>query len=116
TPRVTRSMTSYQAGELVLIDFPFTAGSQSKPRPGLVLLDSGDADVLVARVTTQPANTPYDVPLGDWQQAGLLAPSLVRLHKLATLAKARVQRRLGMLTATDRQAVGTVLQQLDVGW
>lgn len=109
-------MTSYQAGELVLIDFPFTAGSQTKSRPALVLLDAGDADVLVARITTQAGNTPYDVPLGDWQQAGLLAASFVRLHKLATLAKARIQRRLGMLTVADRQQVKVVLQQFAAGW
>jgi mRNA interferase MazF len=81
---------NYQAGDLVLVDFPFTASDPCKPRPALVLLDAGDADVLLARVTTQPHNTRFDVSLSCWKQAGLLAPSTVRLHKLATLAKSRV--------------------------
>jgi mRNA interferase MazF len=68
-------MTNYQAGELLLVDFPLTTTGTGKPRPALVVLDSGDADVLLARVTTQSHNSPFDVPILAWQQAGLLAPS-----------------------------------------
>jgi mRNA interferase MazF len=74
------STISYQAGDVVLVDFPFTVSGQGKPRPALVILDTGDADVLLARVTTQSRATPYDVTLAGWAQAGLLAPSIVRLH------------------------------------
>jgi mRNA interferase MazF len=110
------STINYQAGELVLIDFPFTTGAQSKVRPALVLLDSGDADVLVARITTQSVTTLYDVPLTDWQQAGLLAPSAVRLHKLVTSAKHRVNRVLGRLTPGDHQKISAVLMQTFGAW
>jgi mRNA interferase MazF len=96
------STTNYQSGDLVLVDFPFTTSGAGKPRPALVILDTGDADVLVARVTTQSHGSAYDVPLAGWQPAGLLAPSFVRLHKLATLAKSRIQKHLGSLNATDR--------------
>jgi mRNA interferase MazF len=109
-------MTSYQNGDLVLVNFPFTASGPGKPRPALVLLDAGDADLVLARVTTQPRSTPYDVPLAGWQQAGLLAPSTVRLHKLATLAKSRVRQHLGALDATDRQQVAAVLRQIAASW
>lgn len=77
-------MTNYQIGDLLLVDFPLTASGPGKPRPALVILDSGDADVLLARVTTRSHGSPFDVPIAAWQQAGLLAPSFVRLHKLAT--------------------------------
>jgi mRNA interferase MazF len=110
------STTSYQAGDVVLVDFPFTVSGPGKPRPALVILDTGDADVLLARVTTQPRATPYDVTLAGWQHAGLLAPSIVRLHKLATLAKTRVQRHLGTLDPNDRQQVAAVLQQIAATW
>jgi mRNA-degrading endonuclease toxin of MazEF toxin-antitoxin module len=110
------SMTSFQAGELVLVDFPFTASGPSKPRPALVILDTGDADVLLARVTTQPHSGSYDVPLAGWQHAGLLAPSIVRLHKLATLAKTRVRKRLGTLDAPDRQSIAAALRQITAAW
>jgi hypothetical protein len=51
--------------------------------------------VVVARITTQLHPTPCDVLLTDWQSAGLLAPSMVRLHKLATPEKGFVHRALG---------------------
>ena len=110
------STINYQAGELLLMDFPFTTGTQFKARPALVLLDAGDADLLVARITSQSVGTSYDVSLTDWRQAGLLSPSSVRLHKLVTSAKFRVIRVLGRLEPGDRQKVSTVLQQLFGAW
>lgn len=109
-------MTTYQTGDLLLVDFPMTSSGPGKPRPALVILDNGDADVVLARVTTQPRNTPYDVPIADWKKSGLLAPSIVRLHKIATVAKARVQRVLGTLQANDRQQIRAVLQQIAATW
>ena len=66
------------------------------------MLDTGDADILLARVTTQLQTGPFDIHLTNWQQAGLLAPSVVRVHKLASIAKSRIQKRLGALTSVDR--------------
>ena len=109
-------MINYQPGDLVLVDFPFTVSGPGKPRPALVILDTGDADVLLARLTTQPQSTTFDMIISGWQHAGLLAPSTVRLHKLATLAKSRVRRRLGTLDSNDRQQVGLVLQRIAATW
>jgi mRNA interferase MazF len=109
-------MTNYRIGELLLVDFPFTASGASKPRPALVILDSGDADVLLARVTTQSRGSSNEVVIIGWQQAGLLAPSVVRLDKLATLAKSRVHKQLGTLDSSDHQKVAAGLRQLISGW
>src|SRR5271156_2151916 len=102
------SMTSYQTGDLILVDFPFAGGKQVKTRPALVILDTGDADVVAARVTTQAVSAPQDVPISDWQGAGLLAASIVRLHKLATLEKSLVPRILGRLPPADPMQVSAV--------
>jgi mRNA interferase MazF len=110
------SMTTYQPGDILLVNFPFSGSAQRKARPALVVLDTGDADILVARVTTQGYQTPHDVPVTDWQKAGLLAPSVVRLHKLATIEKALVQRRLGAVQPADRQAIASVLRQFFKNW
>ncbi len=96
-------------GEVVLLTFPFTDASGAKRRPALVLLDAGDEDVVVARITSSPALSEFDVRLQGWQDAGLLLPSTVRLHKLATLEKRLVTRTLGALSADDRAAVTEVL-------
>ena len=105
------STTSYEKGDVLLVSFPYAGDAQSKNRPALVILDTGDADVVVARVTTQIHRSPFDVPVAGWQAAGLLAPSSVRIHKLATLEKSLVRRRLGSLEAPDRQRVAAVLRQ-----
>jgi mRNA interferase MazF len=83
-----------------------------KRRPALVLLDTGDSDVLVARITGQLTQTQFDVELQEWQQAGLRLPSVVRLHKLATLEKRLVERSLGRLRETDLQQVQVTLSRL----
>jgi len=105
-------MMLFESGELVLLAFPFSSGAAIKQRPALVLADTGDLDLLVARVTTQVHDSIYDVPIQDWKQAGLLAPSIVRVHKLATLEKSLVQRKLGRLTPADLSAVRTGLHTI----
>jgi mRNA interferase MazF len=109
-------MTTYQPGDLVLVGFPFVGSSTIMDRPALVILDTGDNDLLVARVTTKVYSTPHDVVINGWQTTGLLAPSWVRLHKLATLAKALVRRTLGRLSQADLQNVSTVMQRVYGTW
>jgi mRNA interferase MazF len=105
-------MQNYRFGEIVLLKFPFVEQEEAKRRPALVLLDAGDADILAARITSQDVNTEYDVVLAQWKQSGLLIPSVVRLHKMATLQKKLVERRLGILTQEDLLNVQAKLQQI----
>jgi len=105
-------MQNYRPGEIVLLSFPFADTITAKRRPALVLLDTGDEDIVVARVTSQVAQGPFDVELVEWQGAGLLLPSVVRVHKVATLETRLVERRLGTLTADDWTRVQAVIQQL----
>jgi mRNA interferase MazF len=109
-------MTNYRPGDLLLVDFPFTSSGSGKPRPAMLILDTGDADVLLARVTTQTQGSPFDVPITAWQGAGLLAPSTVRLHKLATIAKSRVRKQLGSVQSSDKQSIAGVLGQIISSW
>ena len=78
--------------------------------------DTGNADVVVARVTTQMYQTDHDVSITGWQGSGLLAPSVVRLHKLATLEKGLIRRRLGHLQPADRQRISALMQQVYGAW
>jgi mRNA interferase MazF len=70
----------------------------------------------VARVTTQLYGTRYDVTVADWQISGLLAPSVVRLHKLATLNQSLFGRVLGHVSATDRRRIGAVMRSIYGRW
>ena len=94
-------MTTYQSGEILLVALPFTDGTTTKLRPVLVLLDTRDEDIVVARVTSQITRTDFDIEIIEWQQAGLVRPSVVRLHKVNTIEKRLFARHLGILTFND---------------
>lgn len=105
-------MENYDVGDTLLLRFPFSNQENTKRRPALVVLDAGDDDVLVARITTHDFKTKYDIAIKEWKQAGLKAPSVVRLHKLATLEKSLVDRKLGSLSADDLKAVRSLYEKL----
>jgi mRNA interferase MazF len=52
----------------------------------------------------------------DWQGVGLLAASVVRLHKLATLERTLVARVLGRLSTGDRVLVATAMRRVYGAW
>ncbi len=108
-------MKQYVVGDVLLVAFPFTSGG-AKRRPALVLADTGDNDVLVARITSSQVQTQYDTLLQDWQSAGLLSPSVVRADKLATLEKTLIERRLGSLTHDDISSVAVALRTVLTDW
>jgi mRNA interferase MazF len=105
-------MQQYSFGAIVLLAFPFSNSMGAKRRPALVLLDTGDQDIVVARVTSQAVRSPFDVNIVAWQQAGLLLASIVRVDKLATLEKRLIERQMGSLNDDDRNRVRAALQQL----
>ena len=102
----------FSPGELVLLSFPFTDETAAKQRPALILYDAGDDDLVVARVRSQRARTDLDVPIGRWQTAGLLAASITRLHKLATVEKRLVRKKLGRLDDADWSTAQVALKRI----
>src|SRR5690242_4479119 len=94
-------MFDYRSSEVILMAFPFMAGTEAKRQLTLVLLDTGDEDVVVVPITSQIYHAKYDVVLVEWQQAGLKLPSVARVHKPITTDKRLVERRVGMLSAGD---------------
>ena len=103
---------SYRPGEIVLLQFPFSDAAGMRRRPTLVMLDTGDEDIVVARVTSHVVRDEFDIDVIDWESARLLLPSIVRVHKLATIEKTLVERRLGMLSDSDWVRVQESVQRL----
>ena len=102
---------SFSPGDVLLVPVMFSDGSGQKKRPVVVVHDGGDADLLVAPVTSQAARSAHDVLVANWQRAGLRLPSIVRLEKLATVEKTTVVRRMGQLAPDDWEKAKTVLKQ-----
>lgn len=105
-------MANYHYGDIVLLDFPYSEQRVSKRRPAIVLLQDGDRDVLVARVTSKVYDGPTEIALRDWRDAGLNVPSRVRLTKLAIVGEFDVVRYVGKITENDQVEVIASLQRL----
>lgn len=105
-------MTSYEFGDIVLVAFPQSGTSQRKRRPALVVLDIGDADVVLAPITSRERSGRGDYKLRDWSAGGLLRESWVRLAKIACLEKRDITRRVGRLADVDRDALNALWQAL----
>jgi mRNA interferase MazF len=94
-------------GEIWLAEIPFTDGSASKIRPVLILwLDA--ADCVVAAVTSAPPRSASDVPLGNWQSAGLRVSSTVRLSRLDCLEQILLLKKLGKISPNDSERIKQV--------
>ena len=105
-------MTSYNFGDIVLIGFPHTDLQGISKRPAIVLYDSGDQDVLLARITTQEYTTETDYRILDWQKSGLVTESYIRLGKQATIEKRFIIRKLGTLEAKDIEVLKSILKRM----
>lgn len=90
-------MIVFSFGDIVLLKFPFTDGAKQKKRPALVIRDTEDNDIIVCRITSEFYRTKFDFEINHWQECGLKLPSIVRLHKIATLNKTLVERKIGSL-------------------
>jgi hypothetical protein len=73
------------------------------------------ADVIVAMVTSSRRRfdvpTTGDVVLDDWQEAGLLRPSVVRAGRLLVVEVPLLSARLGALSSRDLLAVDSGLKE-----
>ena len=101
-------MNTYTIGEILLCSFPFSNG-QIKKRPALVVLDYGDKDVLVTRITSHIPQSMFDYRIIEWQKAGLLLPSTVRASKITFLDKTYIERSLGLLEQSDIETFKPIL-------
>ncbi len=99
------STIDFKLGEIILVQFPKTDNDSSIKRPAVVLLDTGDEDVVLARITTHPVRGKGDLAVEDWKECGLLAESTIRLSKIATLSKTLINRKLGKLTEKNDRAL-----------
>lgn len=108
---------TFEAGDVVVVPFPFTDRSTTKRRPALVLSNAHTFNrpvahsVLAMITSTQHSRWPLDVEITDLDAAGLPASSVVRM-KLFTLDNQLVLRKAGALAEEDRQEVSGAIRAL----
>jgi len=104
-------MTKYKFGDVVLVVFNQTDGNK-KQRPVLVVLDTGDDDVVLAPITTTERKSKGDYKIKNWKQSGLLLESWVRLAKIACLSKSDIHKRLGIFSVGDNKQIVSIWNKL----
>lgn len=121
TPATTTSRTSLgdrrlDRGEIHLGPFLYSDLAGSKRRPVCVVsvpVYNAGPDVLVAMINSgNRVTSPRlgDVVLKDWQQAGLLRPSVVRAGRLQVIERRFLAAQRGVLSAADLAAVDQALK------
>lgn len=97
---------------IVLVPFPFDDFSASKVRPALCLTaETGKFNHIIiafisSKIPDELAESDIIVEKGSeyWEGTGLVVDSVIRLHKVVTIPKSLIKRRLGsinMLTAFE---------------
>ena len=105
-------MDKLNFGDIVLLKFPFTDGKTYKRRPALIINDFNDGDVIVCRITSQIYNTQNDIFIDNWENCGLKLPSVIRVHKLATLDKDIVENVMGKVDNSTKEKVQLIITRL----
>jgi len=88
-------------GILFFLHFPFTNQAEIKKRPALVILDSEDDDLIVARITSQITREKFEYEIISWKNSGLLLPSVIKLNKIATIEKSLILKKLRKLNNSE---------------
>ncbi len=107
-------------GDIVLVDFPFPAGTGSKMRPGLIVQNDNNssrlANTIIAAITStthrsdQPTQLLIAVSTAEGQQSGLLFDSVVTCENLATIDKQLIRRTIGKLPPATMDKVNDCLK------
>jgi mRNA interferase MazF len=100
---------SCSRNDVVLLPIPFTDLSSSKVRPAIVVgHGSWPGDLFVVPVTSQLSNA--DLPLNDWQAAGLNVASGIK-GQICTVEDRLVRKVVGSISNADRGALDAQLRQ-----
>jgi len=111
------STTLYNVGDVVLVRFPFTNLKASKKRPAVIISNhryqQSRPDVILVAITSQFKNqsTVGEYCLQDWQQAGLLKPSLIK-PLIATLEQNQIVKVMGKLSDVDHDGLNRAIQSI----
>lgn len=105
-------MEKLKFGEVVLLRFPFTDGTSLKRRPALVIHESNDGDVIVCRITSKMYHSDFDIEIENLDKTGLKLPSVIRVHKIATLEKNLVELKMGQIENELKARVRSAINSL----
>ncbi len=92
-------MERFVAGEIVVLDFPFSDLRRFKRRPALIIKIPGGEDLIICQITATSKEKSFEIPLinKDFDKGGLKKDSFVRIDKITTLKNTRIKYKIGSL-------------------
>lgn len=112
-------MATYLQGDIVLIPFPFSNLSNSKPRPAIIISNSRvnkTQDIILAQITSNIQNDEFSFPINDKIVTNPLRENCeIRCHKLFTASKEIVLRKISSLKDSNYDKVKLVIDTLIKG-
>ena len=109
-------MGTFAAGQVVLVQFPFSDLTASKLRPAVVLAEAGRGDWILCQITSKSYSDSRAVSLdaGDFASGSLRVASYARPAKLFTAHFSLISNQVGELQAAKfsgvRDAVVRMIQ------
>jgi len=105
---------------IVLVPFPFDDFSISKVRPSICLTSEiGEYNhVIIAFISSRIPDNLIESDLllrkksKDFEGTGLVFDSVIRLHKIVTIPKSLIKRKLGNINKTLEENIKTKLRDL----
>ena len=102
----------YRKGDIVWVDFPFTDGSQSKPRPAMIISNSkvnrtGDYLLIMITSKIKKDNLSVEMKNSDYHNKPLEIRSFIRLHKIFIINETLI---LGKKTSVKKDFYSKILQ------
>ncbi len=112
-------MTTFEAGQVVLVHYPFTDLLSTKKRPAVIVSPNPYAEQhgdIVAIALTGQRQPRADLAISDWKAAGLIKPTWVK-PIIGTLSTSLIERVLGRVQDVDGKAIRAAIEQLlDARW
>jgi len=107
-------MTEYNRGDVVLVSFVFPDETGVKRRPAVIVSSDayhrGRQEAIIAAITSRTDRILVgDHPVTEWQEAGLLFPS-VATGIIRTIKQGMIARQLGVMPKADMEAIDSGLR------
>jgi mRNA interferase MazF len=107
-------MGSFAAGQVVLVDFPFSDLTSSKVRPAVVLAEAGKGDWLLCQITSKTYADGNAIQIADPDvlNGSLHQTSFARPGKLFTAHASLINRVIGALADVKFAAIRAAVVQI----
>jgi mRNA-degrading endonuclease toxin of MazEF toxin-antitoxin module len=94
--------------------FPFLEIDKEKVRPVIVVSKPyGRYNIVtVVPVSASTGQEEVDIELLEWRKAGLIGPSIARVHRLSALLQSELTSQLGTLSEKDQANLLVALKKL----